>query len=92
MEETVCLNNDCITPHKRYRGIVRNRLLNHESEYANYLFFKVSTQFNHLIPIQNPNRYSDNQHEVYKIIKSLHDNGIGYRRIAKILNELLNYL
>ena len=70
-----------------YRGIVWNGLLNHESEYANYLFFEVSTQFNHLILLQNPNRYSDNQHEVYKIIKSLHDNGIGYRRIAKILND-----
>ena len=70
-----------------HRGIVRNGLLNHESEYANYLFFEVSTQFNHLIPLQNLNRYSDNQHEVYKIIKSLHDKGIGYRRIAKILND-----
>ena len=76
-----------LTPHKRYCGIVRNGLLDQETEYANCLFFRVSTQFNHLIPEQNPNRYSDKQLEIFKLIQSLHKDGLGYRRIAKVLNE-----
>ena len=79
--------NYSFIPYFCYREIVWIGLLNHESEYANHFFFEVSKQFNQQIPIQILNRYSDNQNEVYKIIKSLHDNGIGYRRISKTLNN-----
>ena len=30
--------------------------------------------------------YSDSQHDTYDLIKSLHDGGLGYRRIAHHLN------
>ncbi len=58
-----------------------------ENEYANYLFYIVSKRFNNLIPLQNTNNYSQEQPENYKLIKSLHKGGFGYRKIAKMLNE-----
>ena len=57
-----------------------------ENEYANYLFYKVSKRFNNLLPQQNPYNYSSKQIENYKLIKSLHKGGLGYRKIAQILN------
>ena len=56
-------------------------------EYSNYLFYEVSKRFNNLLPEQNPTRYSEKQLEIYRLVKSLHKDGLGYRRIAKILNE-----
>ena len=58
-----------------------------ENEYANYLFYIVSKSFNNLLPQQNPYNYSQNQIENYKLIKSLHKSGFGYRKIAQALNE-----
>ena len=71
----------------RYRGVVRNGLFSEESEYSNYLFFEVSTRFDNLLPEQNPSNYSAKQLETYRLIKSLHDNGMSYRRITKYLND-----
>jgi len=51
------------------------------------LFFEVSTRFNNLIPEQNPSGYSEKQLEIYRLIKSLHDGGLSYRRITKYLND-----
>ena len=56
-------------------------------EYSNYLFYEVSKRFNNLLPEQNPTRYSEKQLEIYRLVKSLHKDGLGYRRIAKVLNE-----
>ena len=43
-------------------------------------------RFNNLNPI-NHNTYSEEQLERYRLIKSLYDKGIGYRKISKYLNE-----
>ncbi len=57
------------------------------NEYSNFLFFEVSKRFNYLQPEQNPTRYSENQFQIYRLINSLHQRGIGYRRIAYFLND-----
>ena len=51
------------------------------------MFYEVSKRFNNLLPEQNPTRYSEKQLEIYRLVKLLHKDGLGYRRIAKILNE-----
>ena len=43
-------------------------------------------RFNNLNPI-NHNTYSEEQLERYRLIKSLYDIGIGYRKIRKYLND-----
>ena len=43
-------------------------------------------RFNNLNPI-NHNTYSEEQLERYRLIKSLYDKGIGYRKISKYLND-----
>ena len=58
-----------------------------ENEYANYLFYIVSKRYNNLSPQQNPYNYTQQQISNYKLIKSLHKSGFGYRKIAQILNE-----
>ena len=58
-----------------------------ENKYANYLFYIVSKRFNNLSPQQNPYNYTQQQISNYKLIKSLHKSGFGYRKIAQILNE-----
>lgn len=57
------------------------------NEYSNFLFFEVSKRFNYLQPEQNPTRYSEDQYQIYRLIKSLHERGLGYRRIAQFLNK-----
>jgi len=39
------------------------------------------------LPEQNPSNYSAKQLETYRLIKSLHDKGMSYRRITKYLND-----
>ena len=56
-------------------------------EYSNYLFYEVSKRFNNLLPEQKPTRYSEKQLTIFRLVQSLHKDGLGYRRIAKILNE-----
>ena len=58
-----------------------------DGEYSNYLFYEVSKRFNNLLPEQNPTRYSEKQLEIFRLIQSIHKDGLGYRRIAKVLNE-----
>ena len=57
-----------------------------ENEYANYLFYIVSKRFNNLSSQQNPYNYTQKQIANYKLIKSLHKGGFGYRKIEQILN------
>ena len=52
-----------------------------------YICFNVKIRFNNLISEQNPNRFSEKQYSRYRLIKTLHENGLGYRRIASYLNE-----
>ena len=43
--------------------------------------------FNNLLPEHNPTRYSEKQLEIFRLVQSLHKDGLGYRKIAKVLNE-----
>ena len=58
-----------------------------DQEYANYLCFTVSVQFNNLNPEYNTRKYSPEQETLHELIKSLHDEGFGYREIAETLTE-----
>ena len=52
-----------------------------------YICFNVKIRFNNLISEQNPNKFSKKQHCRYRLIKTLYENGLGYRRISSYLNE-----
>jgi hypothetical protein len=47
----------------------------------------VSFSTNNLVFDRNPHVWSESQQEIHDQIKTLHDEGLGYRRIAKQLNE-----
>ena len=66
----------------------KNSPFSTKSGYANFLCFTVSIQFNHLNPQYNKRNYSPQQEELYEFVQSLHEKGMGYRTIAKHLNEL----
>ena len=59
---------------------------NSEPKYANFLCFIVSVQTNKLISKRGGIGYSKSQKETLELIKSLHESGLGYRRIAQHLN------
>ena len=42
---------------------------------------------NNLLSDYNSTRWSESQQKTYDLIKSLHDDGMGYRRISYYLNE-----
>ena len=56
-------------------------------EYAYFLRFQITQRFNDLIIPYNPRNWSEEQQETHDLIKSLHDGGLGYRKIAQHLNE-----
>ena len=55
-------------------------------KYSHYLCFQVSNRTNRFT-VRNSNRYSAIQKELHDYIKSLHDAGMSYRRITKLLNK-----
>ena len=55
-----------------------------KEKFSQYLCFTVTIGSNDLIAEQ---KYTKQQHQNYELIKSLHDRGMGYRKIAKYLNE-----
>ena len=57
-----------------------------QSKYDNYLCFTITYRTNKWVHYQN-DKYSDDQKRTYELIKSLHDEGWGYRRITKHLNN-----
>ena len=63
---------------------------NSEPKYSNYLCFVVSVQTNKLMSEYGGKyggiAYTDSQRKTHDLIKSLHDSGLGYRRIAHHLN------
>ena len=87
MENHVSIFKYPPTPHKRYCGVGQIGQYFSNGEYSNYLFYEVSKRFNNLLPEQNPTRYSEKQLEIFRLVQSLHKYGLGYRRIAKVLNE-----
>ena len=76
-----------ITPHKRYRGVSENSLFLTKKTSIRYICFNVKIRFNNLISEQNPNKFSEKQYSLYRLNKTLHENGLGYRRISSYLNE-----
>ena len=70
-----------------YRGVGENSLFFSVNGYSNHICFNVSVRFNNLIAEQSPNRISEEQTKKLEFILSLQDQGLGYRRIAKVLNE-----
>ncbi len=79
--------NDCITPYKCQSGVGQIGQYFSDGEYSNYLFYESFKSFNNLLQEQNPTLYSEKQLEIYRYVQSLHKDGLGYRRIAKFLNE-----
>ena len=57
-----------------------------ETKYSYYLCFQVSNRTNRFIA-GNTDRYSTRQKALPDYIKSLHDSGMSYRRITKLLNK-----
>ena len=53
--------------------------------YSHYLCFTVSERTNRLAFHQE--KYTTEQEQTHSLIKSLHDSGIGYRKIAQYLND-----
>lgn len=56
------------------------------NKYITYVCFTVKHRTNTLVHYHN-DKYSEEQEQTHNLIKSLHDSGIGYREISKILNE-----
>ena len=61
-------------------------LLNTELNYSHFLYFKVSIRTNQLVYSQT-DKYTTEQQELHDYIKSMHDRGMSYRQITKLLNE-----
>ena len=55
-------------------------------KYSHYLCFTVSVRTNKFA-LKQLDRYSPEQEQVFQKIKSLHESGLGYRKIAHHLNE-----
>ena len=86
-EKNICRRKLPPTPHKCHCGVGQIGQYFSNGKYSNYLFYEVSKRFNNLLPEQNPTQYSEKQLEIYRLVQSLHKDGLGYRRIAKVLNE-----
>ena len=56
-------------------------------EYKQYLCFSVKFSSFNLTHRRNRQNWTDAQQETHDLIKSLHDGGMGYRKIAQYLNE-----
>ena len=65
------------------RGVIMKSAFLKE-KFSQYLCFTVTIGSNDLIAEQE---YTEQQHQNYELIKSLHDGGMGYRKIAQYLNE-----
>ena len=61
-------------------------LIDEIPKYFHYLCFTVSVRTNKFA-LKQLDRYSPEQEEVFQKIKSLHESGLGYRKIAHHLNE-----
>ena len=59
-------------------------------KYSHYLCFSVSVRTNKFA-LKHLDRYSPEQEEVLQKIKSLHESGLGYRKIAHHLSKWTYY-
>ena len=89
----VCIETSPLTPHKCHCRVVLNRDLataDLRSRYLTkrfnvYLNFTVTCRTNSLV---YKRELTKRQEEIYELIKSMHDSGLGYRRIAKRLRDM----
>ena len=70
-----------------YGRISENSLFFTKKTSIRSICFNVKIRFNNLISEQNPNRFSKKQYSRYRLIKTLHESGLGYRMILSYLNE-----
>ena len=68
------------------RRVVRNSDY-FSDDYSQYLCFSVSFSANNLVFDRNTHVWSESQQEIHDQIRTLHDEGLGYRRNAKHLND-----
>ena len=61
-------------------------LLNTKLNYSHFLHFIVSIRTNQFAYSQT-DKYTHQQQELHDYIKSMHDRGLSYKRITKLLNE-----
>ena len=61
-------------------------LIDEIPKYSHYLCFTVSVKTNKFA-LKNNNKYSPEQEKLFQKIKSLHDSGLGYRKISHHLND-----
>ena len=61
-------------------------LIDEIPKYSHYLCFIVSVKTNKFA-LKNNNKYSPEQEKLFQKIKSLHDSGLGYRKISHYLND-----
>ena len=57
-----------------------------KSRFTSYLCFSVYVTYNDLTHPYN-DHYSDSQKKTHDLIQDLHNEGLGYRKISKILND-----
>ena len=57
-----------------------------ETKYSHFLCFSVHIRTNKLV-FRQSERYTPEQQELHDYIKNLHDSGMSYRRITKLLNK-----
>ena len=67
-------------------GVVRNSDY-FSDDFSQYLCFRVSFGSNNLLSDYNSTNWSESQQKTHDLIKFLHDDGMGYRRISYYLNE-----
>ena len=60
------------------RGVSENSLFFTKKTLIRYNCFNVKIRFNNFISEQNPNRFSEIQYFRYRLIKTPHDNDLGY--------------
>jgi hypothetical protein len=70
-----------------YCGISANSPYQPTSKSSYYLRFNVSIRFNNLNSQYNTKQFTDNSFQFYKLVKSLRDEGLSYRRVSKYLND-----
>ncbi len=58
-----------------------------EKKYSHFLCFKFTLRTNRFV-YSNTDRYTSEQEDLHNKIKVLHQEGLGYRRIANHLNQL----
>ena len=61
------------------------RLIDEIPKYSHYLCFTVSVKTNRFA-LKHHKKYSPEQEKLFQKIQSLHQSGLGYRKIAKQLN------